>query len=64
MWNCLNFIEQETLIQTNACKMGQHRDHIIVDRTPKFHPKLAGEGIEYYWVCTKNYYILLSFGKE
>mmetsp|Transcript_15909 Transcript_15909/g.45748 ORF Transcript_15909/g.45748 Transcript_15909/m.45748 type:complete len:162 (+) Transcript_15909:833-1318(+) len=27
-----------------------------VDRTPKCHPELAGEGIEYSWGAAKNYY--------
>ena len=35
MRNCLNFIEEETLLQTNSCKMVEHIDHIIVNRTPR-----------------------------
>ena len=54
MRNCLKFIEQETLLQTNAFKMGECRDHIIVDRTPKCHPNLSSEGIEYSWGCSIN----------
>ena len=27
---------------------------VIVDRSPKCHPKLAGEGVEYSWGCAKN----------
>ena len=34
MRNCLNFIEEKTLIQTNDFKMGECRDHIIVNCTP------------------------------
>ena len=30
--------------------------HIIVEHTPKCHPKISGEGIEYSWGCAKNYY--------
>ena len=33
MRNCLNFIEEETIIQTNDFKTGDHRDYIIVERT-------------------------------
>jgi len=29
---------------------------IAIDRTPKCHCELAGEGIEYAWGCAKNYY--------
>jgi hypothetical protein len=29
---------------------------VILDQTPKCHCKLAGEGIEYTWGCSKNYY--------
>jgi hypothetical protein len=28
---------------------------VLVDRTPKCHCELAGEGIEYSWGCSKNY---------
>ena len=56
MKNCINFIKEETLLQTNACKMGDRRDHILVEHTPKFHPELSGEVIEYSWVCANNYY--------
>jgi len=29
---------------------------VLVDRTPKYHCELAGEGIAYTWGCSKNYY--------
>ena len=29
---------------------------VTVDRTPKCHPELAGEGIEYAWGAAKLYY--------
>ncbi len=28
----------------------------LIDRTPKCHCELAGEGIEYSWGCAKNEY--------
>ena len=40
MQNCLSFIQKETLLQTNACKIVQCRGHIIFNRTPKFHPNI------------------------
>ena len=55
MRKCQNFIEEETLLQTNACNMGERRDHIITDRTPKCHPQLYGEGIDHPWGCANNY---------
>ena len=35
MWGYLNCIEEETLLQTNSCKMGERRDHILVNHIPK-----------------------------
>ena len=51
MANCLDFEEEETLLQTMGRAMG-----VSVDRTPKCHCELAGEGIEYSWGCAKNSY--------
>ena len=64
MRNCLNFIEEETLLQTNYRNIGQRRGHIIVDRTPKCHPKLVGEGVEYSQVCANNYHGRLSLDNK
>jgi hypothetical protein len=49
MANCTNFMEEESLLQSNGQKMG-----VIIDRTTKCHCELAGEGVEYSWACTKN----------
>ena len=46
-----DFVEEETLLQYHGRLLG-----IEVDRTPKCHPELAGEGIEYAWGCAKNAY--------
>jgi hypothetical protein len=44
--------------------MGQKMGALI-DRTPKYHPELAGEGIGYCWGCTRKYYrCLLLEGKR
>ena len=64
MQNCLNFIEEETLLQKNYCKIGEGKDHVIVNRTPKCHPKISGEGIEYYWGYENDYYRRLSLDKR
>jgi len=49
MSNCRDFIEEESLLQSNGRKMG-----ITIDWTPKCHCELAGKGVEYSWACAKN----------
>ena len=61
--NCLNFIEEETLLQNNVYKMGYRIDHIIVDCTPKHHFDISSEGIEYSWGSENNYFRRLSLDK-
>jgi len=51
MANCVDFEEEESLLQSMGTKMG-----VIIDRTPKCHCELAGEGIGYSWGCAKNEY--------
>ena len=46
-----DFVEEITLMQYYGNKMG-----VVVDRTPKCHPELAGEGIEYAWAIAKLFY--------
>ena len=61
--NCADFENEETLLQTMGRDMG-----VLVDRTPKCHCELAGEGIEYSWGCAKNLYrrqpLKMKRGKE
>jgi hypothetical protein len=59
MANCTDFVEEESLLQSMGRQMGG-----IIDRTPKCHPELAGEGIEYSWACVKNKYRLLPLGER
>ncbi len=47
--NCTDFIEEESLLQSNGQKIGA-----IIDRMPKCHCELAGEGVKYSWACSKN----------
>ena len=51
MASCLDFEEEERLLQSMGREMG-----VLIDRTPKCHCELAGEGIEYSWagVCQKQ----------
>jgi hypothetical protein len=51
MSNLKDFEAQETLLQIKALEMG-----VSMDRTPKCHCELAGEGIEYAWGCAKNHF--------
>ena len=58
-----DFVDEETLLQYHGRLLG-----VVVDRTPKCHPELAGEGIEYAWGCAKGFYRRLPIkdkrGKE
>jgi hypothetical protein len=45
----MDFIEEETLLQYHGRQLG-----VVIDRTPKCHPEMAGEGIEYNWGCAKG----------
>ena len=51
MANCVDFEVEESLLQSMGTKMG-----VIIDRMPKCHCELAGEGMEYSWGCAKNEY--------
>jgi hypothetical protein len=44
----MDFIEEESLLQSNGRKMGA-----VIDRMLKCHCELAGEGVEYSWACSK-----------
>ena len=64
MRNCPKFIEEDKQLQTNACNMWERRNHILINFTPKCHPKISGEVIEYSWGYTKDYHRRLSFYKK
>jgi len=57
--NCLDFEEEETLLQSMGREMG-----VLAVRTPKCHCELAGEGIEYSWGCAKNFYHRVSLKRK
>mmetsp|Transcript_9246 Transcript_9246/g.13427 ORF Transcript_9246/g.13427 Transcript_9246/m.13427 type:complete len:132 (-) Transcript_9246:184-579(-) len=59
MANCIDFEEEESLLQHYGRELG-----VTVDRTPKCHCELAGEGIEYAWGFSKNYYRTLSLSDK
>jgi hypothetical protein len=49
--HCYDFDHEQTMMQYIGEKLG-----VIVDRTPKCHCEMAGEGIEYSWGLGKNRY--------
>ena len=59
MANCLDFEEEESLLQYYGQDLG-----VTIDCTPKCHCELAGEGIEYAWGFSKNYYRTLSLSDK
>ena len=46
-----DFVNEETVLQQTGKKLG-----VTILRTPKCHPELAGEGIEYAWGVAKLFY--------
>ena len=46
-----DFLNEITLLQYHAKLLG-----VDLDRTPKCHPEIAGEGIEYVWALSKLFY--------
>ena len=46
-----DFINEITLLEFHANKLG-----VLLDRSPKCHPEVAGEGIEYLWALSKLNY--------
>ena len=48
--NLPDFINEMTLLQYQAQKLG-----VSIDCSPKYHPEIAGEGIEFCWGLTKKY---------
>ena len=46
-----DFKEELTLLQHRAIQLG-----VRIETSPKYHPEIAGETIEYCWGCSKNTY--------
>ena len=49
--NLPDFKQEITLLQFRAKQLG-----VSIDCSPKFHPEIAGEGIEFCWGLSKNTY--------
>ena len=48
---CEDFVNEKSMLQHIGEKLG-----LVVDRSPKCTPEIAGEGVEYSWGCGKLYY--------
>lgn len=51
MESCLDFANEISELQT----VGEAIDCRVL-ATPKFHAEIAGEGVEYTWAFSKNWY--------
>jgi hypothetical protein len=54
-----DFENEETRLQYVGEKLG-----LMIDRSPKYHPECAGEGIEYSWGCAKGKYRYLPMANK
>ena len=59
MNSLVDFSEEETLLHYHGRLLG-----VTVDRTPKCHPEIAGEGIEYCWAAAKMSYCQLRISEK
>ncbi len=59
MSSLIDFIQEETLLQYHGRLLG-----VKVERTPKCHPEIDGEGIEYDWGCAKGVYRRLPISEK
>ena len=64
MVNCIDFEEENTLLQSKLLEMCDHGGQLFLDCSPKCHCELAGEVIEYDWGCANNYYRGLTKSKK
>ena len=53
---CNDFFEEATLIQLRDQEIGKSLGlSLIMERTPKYHPEVSGEVIEYTWAQPNIY---------
>eukprot|EP00957_Ditylum_brightwellii_P044730 3391929-Ditylum_brightwellii.AAC.1 len=61
----MDFVEEKTLLQHMGEAAGRNLGiSVTIDRSPKGHPEVAGEGIKYTWVCAKFYMRTVPVGKR
>ena len=51
MYECVEFLEDDNLLQESGRKMG-----VVIDRKPKCNPELVGEDVEHSYIFSKNAY--------
>ena len=56
---CSDFVNEKTMLQYMGEQLG-----VIVDRSPKCTPEIAGEGVEYDWAMAKLAYRKLPLEKK
>jgi hypothetical protein len=54
-----DFQDEETLMQYHGRRLGEK-----VNQTPKCHPEMAGEGVEYNWAAAKGFYCRLPISEK
>ena len=63
--NCDDFKSELTMLQYAAKRIGEMRGlSVVVERSPKCHPEIAGEGIEYTWGYSKLYLQRIPISKR
>jgi hypothetical protein len=56
---CLDFAGELTALEELGQQLG-----LLIDRTPKFHAEMAGEGITFSWACSKGSYRCQPLSKK
>jgi hypothetical protein len=56
---CHDFNEEETALQYLGSQLG-----VVVNLMPKFHAKLAGEGVDYSWAHVKAFYRRMPLSRK
>jgi hypothetical protein len=59
---CTDFKEEKSDLEHLATELSGHDTTISILFMPKYHCKLAGEGIEYCWGAAKQIVVLSSCG--
>jgi hypothetical protein len=60
-----DFVDEKTLLQHHAeSRSIDEGQQITLIRSPKCHPEVAGEGIEYDWAASKSWYRRLPLSKK
>ena len=62
---CTYFFEEATLLQLRDQEIGKSLGlSVIMERTPKYHPEVSGEVIEYTWAQSNIYMRSVTINKR